>query len=226
MKPGRVNAHMNARTVALFSLAVIAVCIISYQFFDRPVARFFKPRISFRTYIFERITYFGTSTPYLVSSLVAFVWFRFIQKRPAWANAAAFIFASVALSGIVNEVIKYTVGRSRPVLLLTQQIYGFKPFVNEHVYNSFPSGHANTAAAVFYSLYMIRHRYWYLYVPIASVIILSRVVLDVHFLGDIIFGAYLAVLVTSLLKIAFDKKGLQLGDPALKVDTPCPGESS
>jgi len=118
------------------------------------------------------------------------------------------------------------VGRSRPVLLLTQQIYGFKPFVNEHVYNSFPSGHANTAAAVFYSLYLIRHRYWYLYVPIASVIILSRVVLDVHFLGDIIFGAYLAVLVTSLLKIAFDRRGWQVGNLTANMDTSCPVENS
>jgi membrane-associated phospholipid phosphatase len=218
--------HMKARTVVYFSLAVIATCIISYVFFDIPVARFFKPRISARTFIFECITYFGKSKHYLIASAMAFAWFRFIQKRPVWANAAAFVFASVALSGIANELIKFTVGRSRPVLLLTQQIYEFKPFVNEHVYNSFPSGHANTAAALFYSLYLIRDRYWYIYVPIALAIMLSRVILDVHFLGDIIFGAYLAVVVTSLVKIAFDRKGLQVGNPVTKMGTPCPGENS
>jgi membrane-associated phospholipid phosphatase len=188
--------------------AMIVICFLSYEFLDIPIARFFAPHKGALTTIFEGITYFGRSTLYLIVSALAFIWFKFLRKCPVWANAAAFIFASIALSGIANDSIKYLAGRSRPNLLLSEQIYGFRHFVNQYSYNSFPSGHANTAAALFYSLYLIRDKYLYIYIPAASAIILSRVILDAHFLSDVIFGAYLAIVVTSFLKIVFEKKDI------------------
>ena len=197
---------MKIRSAATLFLPVTAVCIFSYRFLDIPVARFFASHKTPLTTFFQYVTFLGLSTPYLVASALAFVWFGFLRKNPSRARAAAFIFASVALSGIANDVIKFLVGRSRPDLLLTHGIYGFNRFVGKYDYNSFPSGHANTAAALFYSLYLFRDRYRYIYIPLALAIILSRVVVEAHFLGDVIFGAYVAVLVTSMLWAAFEKK--------------------
>jgi membrane-associated phospholipid phosphatase len=221
-----VNVDMKSRSAAFLFPAVIAVCIISYQFFDIPIMRFFEAHLDITRATFEPITRFGKSTPYLFASALAFVWFRLIQKRPILANAAGFIFLAVALSGVANELIKCLVGRSRPKLLLTQQVYGFNHFAFQYSYNSFPSGHANTAAALFYSLYLISNQYWYIYIPAALAIIVSRVVLCSHFFSDVIFGVYLALIVTSLLSIAFEKKGLQVRNLSAFAGGPSPKENS
>jgi membrane-associated phospholipid phosphatase len=217
---------MKSRSAAVLFLVVIVLCAISYGFFDIPIARFFGEHKGIPKAIFERITYFGISTPYLIASAIAFIWFKFVQKRPPWANAAAFIFLAVALSGIANSLIKCLVGRSRPNLLLAEHIYGFKPFATQYNYTSFPSGHANTAAALFYALYLIRDRYWYIYIPIAVAIILSRVVLGSHFLSDVIFGSYLAVIVTSLLRTAFDKKKVEISTADMNTSSPINSEKN
>jgi len=224
--PNRVNFPVKYRSALYPSLAVIAACIVSYEFFDITVARFFASHKGGLTAVFEYITELGKSLPYLIISAAAFVWFGFLRKNRFRAAAAAFIFASVALSGIANDLIKFLVGRSRPDLLLTRQIYWFKPLTIQYSYNSFPSGHANTAAALFYSLYLIRDRYRYICLAMAALIILSRVIVEAHFLSDVLFGAYLGVLVTSLLKIAFEKKGWQLKESADGADIPTQAENA
>ena len=98
------------------------------------------------------ISRLGISTPYLVAAAAGFIYFKFIKKNDVLANSSAFLFAAIALSGLANDLIKVLVGRSRPGLLLSQGIYGFKPFSHQYYYASFPSGHANTIAALCYGL--------------------------------------------------------------------------
>ena len=105
---------MKPRQAVLFTFFVIAVCIVSYEFFDQPAARFCSTLHGKITYISELITRLGLSTPYLVAALAGFIYFKFIKKNEITANAAAFLFAAVALSGLANDLIKVLVGRSRP----------------------------------------------------------------------------------------------------------------
>src|SRR5262249_9179194 len=60
---------------------------------------------------------------------------------------------------------------------------------------SFPSGHTTTsmAAALAFSMLAPRHKSWFLL--IALLIGLSRIVLDVHYLSDVIAGALLGAAV-------------------------------
>src|SRR5208283_4947219 len=115
MKPGRAG---------LLSFSVIVVGIVSYEFFDQPVARFCSTIDHRITHIFELITRLGISTPYLAAALAGFIFFRFIKKNQIPANAAVFLFLSVALAGLANDLIKFLAGRSRPGLLLDKNIYG------------------------------------------------------------------------------------------------------
>ena len=83
MKPGRA---------VLLSFAIIAVCIVSYEVFDQPAARFCSTIDDRITYIFDLITRFGISTPYLAAALAGFIYFKFIKKNEILANAAVFLF--------------------------------------------------------------------------------------------------------------------------------------
>ncbi|SPJ16451.1 Phosphoesterase, PA-phosphatase related [Syntrophobacter sp. SbD2] len=199
MKPGRA---------VLLSLATTSACIISYEFLDQPIARFCSTIDGTIRCISELITRLGISTPYLVAAFAGFIYLRFVRKNKILANAAAFLFFAVALAGIANDLIKILVGRSRPGLLLSHGVYGFKPFTNQYYYASFPSGHANTIAALCYGVGVVMGRFKYILMTIALAVMASRVIVGAHFPSDVLFGAYLGVVVTELIAAGFEKKGL------------------
>jgi membrane-associated phospholipid phosphatase len=196
--------------VVLLSFVTIAFCLACYEFLDRPAALFFATVGRTTEYVFEPITLLGLSTPYLAAAFAGFVYFRFIKKNAVLANASAFLFAAIALSGLANDLIKVLVGRSRPCLLITQGIYGFKPFADQYYYASFPSGHANTIAALCYGFWVATGRFKYTWLIIALAVMASRVAVGAHFPGDVIFGACLGVIVTKLIAAGFEKKGFRI----------------
>jgi undecaprenyl-diphosphatase len=201
---------MKPKRAVLLSFSVIALCILSYEFFDQPAARFCSTIDGEIKYISELITRLGLSTPYLVAALAGFIYFKFIKKNEIAANAAGFLFLAVALAGIANDLIKILVGRSRPGLLLDKDIYGFQPFTNQYYYASFPSGHANTIGALCYGLYRVSGRLKWALLTIALAVMASRVILGAHFPSDVLFGAYLGVVVTELIAAAFEKKSKRI----------------
>ncbi len=213
------------KSAALLTFAAITVCIVSYEFFDLPAARYCATIGPGIKEIFELITRLGLSVPYLVIAFAAFIYFKFIKKNNIGANAAAFLLIAIALAGIANDLIKVMVGRSRPLLLLTQNIYGFKHFTFEYLYASFPSGHSNTIAALCYGLYFFAGRFRYVLPPLTLAVMASRVIVGAHFPSDVIFGAYLGVMVTELVRISFKIKGLQL-TPKPVLDAPPPLEKT
>ncbi len=201
MKPG---------PAVLLSFATIAFCLAGYKALDVPTARFFTT-IDYRIkHIFELITWLGLSTPYLAAAAAGFIYFKFIKKNDVLANAAVFLFAAVALSGLANDLIKVLVGRSRPGLLFSQGLYGFKPFTDKYLYASFPSGHSNTIAALCYGLNVVTGRFKYIWLTVALSVMASRVIVEAHFLSDVVFGACLGIMVTKLIAVVFERKGLRI----------------
>jgi membrane-associated phospholipid phosphatase len=205
-----MRLEMKPQRAVLLSFVAIAACIISYEVFDVPAARFCATVDHRIKAVFDLITRLGLSTPYLVAAFAGFIYLKFVKKNEILANAAAFLFAAVALSGLANDLIKVPVGRSRPGLLFSQGIYGFKPFADQYYYASFPSGHANTIAALCYGLSMVTGRFKYLLLSVALAVMASRVIVGAHFPSDVMFGAYLGVVVTELIALGFEKKGLPI----------------
>ena len=202
--------EMKPRRAVLLTFSVIAVCIVSYEFFDQPAARFCST-IRRQNHVHLRAdNAAGIIYALPVAALAGFIYFKFIKKNEITANAAAFLFAAVALSGLANDLIKVLVGRSRPGLLLSQGIYWFKPFTHQYYYASFPSGHANTIGALCYGLYRVSGRFKWAWLTIALAVMASRVILGAHFPSDVLFGAYLGVVVTELIAAAFEKKSKRI----------------
>lgn len=199
---------LNEKPFVFSSLAVLVLCGVCFFFVDIPVARFFHSLSGMDPGFFEAVTRLGKSTWYLIVSSLAFVSFRIIFKRPVWANRALFVFVAVAGSGILNDVFKFLLGRYRPNMFFNEHLYGFTFFAAGHSFTSFPSGHANTITALTLALYLISNRYGYVYLPVAILVMLSRLVLCAHYPSDVIFGSYLAVVTTFSVKMLFEKKGL------------------
>jgi len=192
----------------LWLLSFVLFEAVAITWLDRPLADFFHRQGALKPF-FEAVQRFGIGLPYLIVSAVAFAALRWggrlarFRRWDAAMRAAAavpgFVFAAVALSGIVVDVLKVIVGRTRPKLLFAGGAYDFGWFGLRADDWSFPSGHAATAAAVATALWCLWPRPVLLYVAAAALVAASRVVTGAHYLSDVVAGAALAVALTRLL---------------------------
>ena len=191
---------------------VVLFCIVGYFFLDLIVAKYCASifaNVKIRR-ILKDISKLGLATFYLPFAAVSFVFFRFIKKRNVWSNRALFVFLSISFSGILVIILKFIFGRYRPRMFFKEQLYGFQFFQLKGKLTSFPSGHASTIVALMLSLYFISPKYRAIYFAIALIIVISRVLVCHHYLTDVVFGAYLAVVTTVCLKYFMERKGLPI----------------
>jgi undecaprenyl-diphosphatase len=106
----------------------------------------------------------------------------------------AIIFVGVGLPGLLTNIVKRLIGRSRPELLDTIGSLGFHPFLNDYAYQSFPSGHTTTAFAAAMVLGFLAPRWFLLGLAYAVAIALSRLVVGAHYPTDVIGGAAVGTL--------------------------------
>jgi membrane-associated phospholipid phosphatase len=137
---------MTTKKALLLSIATLILIAVSYFYADQAVAQWCHAHLTqSEKEIFLFITQFGESTFYLIGFALAALLLRFYWKETTWANRSLFLFASVAVSGIVVDIIKVIAGRYRPSELFEKGLYGFDFFHLDRALTSFPSGHTTTA---------------------------------------------------------------------------------
>lgn len=122
--------------------------------------------------------------------------------------------AMVAGAGLLDQVVKNVACRARPNAPHAGDFFSnFPCFPASYSYASFPSGHATTAFATALILSFWCPRYTSLFLTLAVLVGLSRVVLGAHFPSDVMAGAVLGIgvaLVVSAyvpsLRIRFEKE--------------------
>ncbi|MBP1858720.1 phosphatase PAP2 family protein [Rhizobium herbae] len=122
--------------------------------------------------------------------------------------AAAYIFVTVALSGLAANLLKRAIGRARPQFFDHEGIFSFSPFSNNAAYESFPSGHATTAAALFVGLALLLPS---LRAPllVAGIWIgLARVIVGAHYPSDVIAGLALGAWFALAVAAQFARYGI------------------
>jgi len=210
-----------ARRLALALAVTLLFCALSYVWLDRPVALWFKANLAGSwSAFFHRVTVLGLGGVWLIPAAIAAILFRWAQVRARdahasdrWkvrANAALFLFASVAGSGIVVDLLKGIIGRLRPYELFTRGAYGFDPFTIHWAMNSFPSGHGQTSIAGATALAAIWPRARLPILALGALIAASRVIVSVHYLSDVAMGACLGAAGTAMLARWFAAKGWEI----------------
>ncbi len=189
------------------AFAVLLAGVLGYAFVDRPLAVWCSGLPATSDDVLEVVTYLGNSTWSLIGSGVAFIVLAWIVRRPRWRNAAGFVFVSVAASGILVLVVKTVFARLRPVAFLEKGDYGFTFWKFGYRWASFPSGHADTAFALALALALVWPRTRRVVFALAVLVALTRVVLDHHYLSDVIVGGYLGLVTTVLLARWFHRRG-------------------
>lgn len=146
------------------------------------------------------------------------------RRRP---NLHIVLFVAVVYAGdkLITNAIKDLVDRARPTLNPIAHTLG----------PSFPSGHASTAASFYAALALILARGRSARVrallaggagAIAIAVAASRVLLDVHWLSDVVAGLILGWAWFALCAIAFGGRRLHFAEPAEEALANAPGHEA
>ena len=181
--------------------AVVATTIfvvVSIGSVDRPLALFLHARDADLRAAFDLIGRLGEAWGWLFSSALAFAGLHWGGELPrlrpivvpmrALSAIPAFLFASIAASGLVVDIMKIGFGRLRPKLLFRSDLYGFTWLGWRPDHWSFPSGHTATIVALFSALWWLWPQHLLFYVLAAAIVAGSRVVVGAHYPSDVFSG--------------------------------------
>ncbi len=141
-------------------------------------------------------------------------------------RGAGLVLLSAAIGGLLYAVIKWSVGRVRPVKGIDP--FAFHPFQAglrglSHAENlSFPSGHACLAFATAASLAMLLPRWRYAFYAAAAIVGLERVLENAHYLTDVIAAAAIGIISAHLAAWLGKKLGCSNDPGALPADSAAP----
>jgi membrane-associated phospholipid phosphatase len=153
------------------------------------------------------VTWFGQGGVVLwPSGLIVLTALLLKKLLPSWplrlqrlVHRAGLIFASVGLAGLADDVLKVVFGRARPFLWLEGDMSGFRFFRYSAKFASFPSGHTTTSVAAAFAFSILFPRYKWAFITFAFMIAFSRIVLEAHYVSDILAGAALGATVAALV---------------------------
>jgi len=188
-------------------LALALVITASILWLDRPLALWFFALPAQDKATFAALNEVGRSGwMFAVAGLVLVVaaW----RRRADWMVRAAFVMGSVALGGLVINVVKVVVARARPRLLIADGTYGVHGFDIDADWNSFPSGHSQAIAALAAALGLIWPRWRFVFLALAVLPAAARMVMVNHFAADVVGGYAAGTLVTFALARALTRRGL------------------
>jgi membrane-associated phospholipid phosphatase len=119
----------------------------------------------------------------------------------AWAEVGALagvFFVAIAAPGLIADIVKPLVGRARP-RALAEGASAFAPFHLGYAHASFPSGHADTMAALAVVAVLALGARALPVVVGAMIVAMSRMVIGVHHFSDVAAGVLLGGAVAYLV---------------------------
>ncbi|MGB0749168.1 MAG: phosphatase PAP2 family protein [Magnetospiraceae bacterium] len=203
--------------LGLAGVCVALVCIFLIAGVDKPLILWALDRVTPQTYaLFSVITDAGNATGYVIITLAFMLWWRHrimtgappipLQRRilGSW-----YLLLTLAATGLFHHALKIVIGRYRPRYLVGEDLYGLSPFNFHTNMNGFPSGHTQTAFAIATCLFLLYPRLWPVYFGAAILVGMSRIALGAHYLGDVVFGAYVGIAGAVLMHRYYLKPRLQ-----------------
>jgi len=187
-----------ARRVQLIALAGIAAILLAFavdQPIARAMARLSPPVLDIANFITQfgqgGVTLYPTAI-IVLGALAAKYFFPELRDRlDGITRKAAAVFITVAVAGLADDLLKIIFGRARPKPWLAGDDSGFGFFRYGAKFASFPSGHTTTSVAAALALSALFPRWRPAFLMAALSIAISRIVLDAHYVSDVIAGALL-----------------------------------
>jgi membrane-associated phospholipid phosphatase len=180
------------------TLAILAAILLAFTV-DQPIARAMAGIDPHILRITRFISLFGQGGIVLYpTGVMTLVGLAIRYLRPelrGWLDPAirafATIFVVVAVAGLADDALKIVFGRARPYLWLKGDVSGFGFFRYGARFASFPSGHTTTSFAAAFAFSALWPRWRAIFFGTALAIAVTRIMLNAHYLSDVIAGAAL-----------------------------------
>jgi undecaprenyl-diphosphatase len=117
------------------------------------------------------------------------------------------VLGGVGLSGFAVNVLKYGIGRARPLYFDDFGVLSLHPFAMNARFAAFPSGHATTMGAVFGIALLLFPKRWYVALAITACIASTRVFVGAHYPSDTVAGFGLGCAVAILCGLILARLG-------------------
>jgi undecaprenyl-diphosphatase len=121
---------------------------------------------------------------------------------------ASYVLISVAISGLISNLVKRAIGRPRPELFGDHGLFSLNPFMHDSAYESFPSGHATTDGAFWTALALLYPPLRWPFLLFGLYLAFTRVFVGAHYPSDITVGFGWGVWFAFLVAILFARHGL------------------
>lgn len=129
---------------------------------------------------------------WLMFGAVVLLWLR---KGKNNREVATHAFLAALVTWVVVEMLKSLLPSVRPF-----QTIGYSPLtLTIPNNNSFPSSHAALAFALAASIWLHNKKLGWLFIAAATAVSLGRLLAGVHYILDIIFGAWIGTIVASVI---------------------------
>lgn len=132
-------------------------------------------------------------------------------RRAVRAWAAFYVFACVAVSGIIVDIFKYGFGRARPRHFEEYGASAFDPLTTEASWTSFPSGHATSAASLAVALSLLFPRFAGGFICMGLIAPVTRLAAGAHYPSDVLGGCLLGAFLSWVLARSFAARRLVFG---------------
>ena len=218
---GTTPVYPRGRLVLGGAAIAAALIVLFLLTIDLHSVAWWKGLSRFERGFFEVATRFGKSDWLLIPTGVFCIallfadWSRAPRRvSAAWVEIGelvGFFFFSVATAGIITDLIKWAIGRSRPILFSEDGVFAFSPVSFDYAHVSFPSGHATTVSAAFVAVALIfrgRSVIILLVGVFAAVVAASRVGVRAHYPSDVVAGIFVGSASTYLYAYALGRHGV------------------
>lgn len=180
-----------ARKIILTLCCGLILALMAALTVDQTLALYFKqPELTWLWLAARNVTNVGLSEHYFAGSLLLYIFARWVRPNftqlREWSRN--FFFALIT-SGIFVQVVKMCVGRQRPHKSVDCNPFVFHPFTAHWDFHSFASGHTQVMFTVATMLAIAFPRAKWLFFFVAAIFGFTRVIIQDHFLSDVIGGA-------------------------------------
>jgi membrane-associated phospholipid phosphatase len=162
-------------------------------------------------------TVFGLGGWYLIPSVLLLLvanltdW-RSLSRRSRmvaynWTCLAFLVLSTIGLSGLMVNVLKYGIGRARPIYFNDLGDLSLHPFALDARFASFPSGHATTMGAVFGIALLLSPERKHIALAVTLWIASTRIFVDAHYPSDTVAGFGLGCAFAVACAVVFARLG-------------------
>jgi membrane-associated phospholipid phosphatase len=201
-----------SQKLTILGLLAFLMVLISIFFLDQGATQLLSEEQANQSYRVTRtLTDAGEAGPYFaIAILCSLGAWAYLKHNKTMSPALAikleevrkwgltFLYALIG-SGLVVHLIKFVVGRARPNRSDSRSPWDFEFFTHNWHNHSFPSGHSQTLFTAAVALSFVWPKYSKLFFVLAGLLAFTRILLNQHFLSDVIMGSYIGYAVSLMI---------------------------